>query len=335
MKHSLFELIKYAAYLMLLFFANPIKAQETIVTYIKKNSGFTSIKDSAAYTNVLRIKPNEAGLHELNDYYPNGNLKRHGWVKIADPRRLFFEGPLETYYDNGTLESTTTYAENKLADTVKRYYKNGILKESRIFFKLNESPNEFLSTDMNSRLIYYADSTGTVRIIDGNGKIELKNGQDCERGSYLGGLRTGYWEGSFSKTKYHFKESYDNGVLTKGTTTDSLGKEHSYEHREIQPEYPGGIQKLMMFVAQNYEFPQEALEAMVSGQVMISFVIDKTGVPVDFKVVNDLGYGTGDKGINVIKKAKEWTPGYQRGIPVRVHYFLPIGLNLTPAPKKL
>ncbi|MEN5055104.1 energy transducer TonB [Sphingobacterium kitahiroshimense] len=334
MKYSFFNINKCIVYFILLFFAIPTKAQETIVTYMKKNGGYTANKDSADYTNILRLIPNEAGVHELNEYYPNGNLKRHGWVKTTDPKRLYFEGPLDTYYDNGSLESSTTYVNNKLADTVKRYYNNGILKENRIYFNLTEAPNEFLSTDMNSRLIYYADSTGTVQIKDGHGKVELKNGQDVERGSYSGGLRTGYWEGSFIKSKYQFEEWYENGVLTKGTTTDSLGKKHPYEQREIQPEYKGGIPKLMMFIAQNYEFPNEALKAQVNGQVMISFVIDTTGVPVDLKIISDLGYGTGQKGIDVVKKAKEWIPGYRRGIPVRVQYFIPIRLNSHPAPNK-
>ncbi|TJZ61465.1 TonB family protein [Sphingobacterium olei] len=330
MKYFLPHLVRCAAYLLFLCFSTPLSAQETIVTYIKKNGGNTPHKDSAAYTSILRLLPNESGLYELNDYYATGDLKRHGWVKTIDPRRLRFEGLVETYYDNGILEATVYYADDKLIDTAKRYYRNGVLRESRVYLASMETPNEFLFTEMNSRLVYYADSMGNVQVRDGNGEIEIAtNNTDIERGNYTAGRREGRWEGTFQKAKYRFEEWYENGILTKGMTTDSLGNQHTYQERDIQPEYPGGIQKLRTFIAQNYRYPPRAIQAKVVGQVVISFVVDKTGSVTDFEIVDDLGYGTGAVGIDVIKKAQDWIPGNQRGIPVRVKYSLPIRLNLA------
>ncbi|CAM3640379.1 energy transducer TonB [Sphingobacterium prati] len=333
MKLDLFNPYKCFIYLIFICFATSLKAQETIVTYIKKNGGYTARKDSAAYTSIIRLKPNEMGLYELNDYYLNGNLKRHGWTKIADPRKLHLEGIVETYYENGNLATSAGYNDNKLSDTLKRYHKNGHLKETRLFFRSERSPNEFLFVDRNSRLIYYADSTGRVQISDGNGTFEFKNKEGSEKGQYMNGVREGRWEGTFRSSKNRFEEWYENGVLSKGITTDSAGNLHPYTQREVQPEYPGGIQKLMMFVAQNYKYPKEALQARVSGQLLIDFVIEKTGIPNEFEVINDLGYGTAANGIEVLQKAKKWTPGYQFGLPVRVKYSLPIRLHTTPAPK--
>lgn len=318
--------------LLFTYFVLPLQAQETIVTYIKKNGGHTAFKDSAAYTSIIRSNPNTTGLYELNDYYPNGSLKRHGWTKVADSRTLHLEGTVETYYENGNLASSAGYKDNKLSDTVKRYHNNGLLKEIRFFFKSERSPNEFLFPERNSRLLYYADSTGRVQIKDGNGKFEVSNKKDREQGQYANGLREGHWEGTFNKGENQFEEWYEKGLISKGITTDSEGNKFPYTQREVQPEYPGGIKKLMMFVAQNYNFPKEAIKARVSGQLLISFVIEKTGIPNDFEVINDLGYGTAANGIEVIKKAQKWTPGYQYGLPVRVKYSLPIRLNLLPAP---
>ncbi len=71
----------------------------------------------------------------------------------------------------------------------------------------------------------------------------------------------------------------------------------------------------MIFIAQNYKYPKEALNAKVSGQLLISFVIEKNGLANEFEVINDLGYGTAASGIAVLKKAEKWTPGYQYGMP--------------------
>ncbi|WP_313266404.1 energy transducer TonB [Sphingobacterium sp.] len=326
------NIYKYTIFLFFTAFVIPSKAQETILTYIKKNGGFTAIKDSAAYTNIIRSTANEMGLHELNDYYPNGNLKRHGWTKVADPRRLYLEGIMESYHKNGNLAVSAGYKDNKLSDTLKRYYENGLLKEIRFFSSSETSPNEFLFQDQHSQLIYYADSTGHQQIVNGNGMFEFQDSINSEKGQYADGLRQGHWEGTLKEGKNKFEEWYAKGVLSKGISTDSMGNVHPYTQRDVPPEYPGGIRNLMIFIAQNYKYPKEALKARVSGQLLISFVVEKNGLTNEFEVINDLGYETAASGIAVLKKAAKWTPGYQYGMPVRVKYSIPIRLHTAPAP---
>lgn len=319
--------------LLTLLLTGTAMAQETIVTYIRKNGGYTAHKDSAAYTRILRITPNDDGLHELNEYYPNGNVKRHGWVKTADPRRLQFEGLVEMYYNDGVLSEAVHYADNKRIDTASRYYPNGVLKERVAYLESAAGEPDVERSAPDTRLVYYADSLGDIQVQEGEGEAEIEMGEgDVERGRYIDGLREGRWEGTFQQARYQFEEWYEGGVVTKGITTDSLERQYPYDQREIQPEYPGGIRNLMQFVAQNYRYPKEAVQARVSGQVLIGFVIDTAGTPIEFEVVNDLGYGTAAVGIAVIKRSQRWTPGYQRGVPVRVRYMLPIRLNLSTRP---
>ncbi|MDR2281622.1 MAG: energy transducer TonB [Sphingobacterium sp.] len=330
MKQSLFFISKYVVVFLFLFCIKPLKAQETIVTYMKKNGGLTALKDSADYTRILSITPNDIGLYELNEYYPNSNLKRHGWVKSLDAGRLQFEGIVETYYDNEIVEATLNYSQNKLVDTAKRYYRNGVLKESRVYLKDKATPDSITDSELVSRLIYYSDSLNNIQIINGNGTARfVDKDNDIEQGDYANGVRVGHWKGTILKGKYRFEEQYEEGIIVTGETTDSLGQKTKYTKKQIQPEYPGGIQQLRMFIGKNYRYPKEALMAGVVGQVTISFVVEKTGKTTDYKIINDLGYGTGNAGIEVIEAASDWTPGYLRGIPVRVAYTLPIRLNLT------
>lgn len=326
------QLIQCLLCLLFICLGPDLQAQETIVTYIKKNGGYTAYKDSAAYTSILRIVPNESGLYELSDYYPNENLKRHGWVKTTDPRRLQFEGLVETYYDNGTLEEAARYAHNQRVDTAEKYYRNGVLKEREVYLQRPQDQLSLPRPDSTKLLIYYADSLGNIQVKDGNGKAQIrKNNIDVEQGEYSGGRRTGRWEGSFQKAKYRFEEWYENGQVIKGITTDSLGKEYPYEQREIRPDYPGGLGAFAKFVAQNYRWPPEAVKSKVAGLLRIRFVVDTAGIPTDFIVINDLGYDTTTAGITAIKSAGPWTPGYRRGIPVRVAYTFPINLR-RPSP---
>jgi len=101
-----------------------------------------------------------------------------------------------------------------------------------------------------------------------------------------------------------------------------------FQSVEVPPQPPGGMRAFMEYIGRNYDFPQEAIEAAVNGQVQVSFVVEKDGTLTDIKVVKDLGYGTGDAAIRVLQSSSKWRPGIQNGRAVRVAYTLPIRLNL-------
>lgn len=321
---------KYTISLLLLLVASFSYGQETMVTYIKKNGGFTVHKDSAEYKRIVRILPNAEGLYELNEYYNNGNLKRHGWIKDINPHPLRFEGVVESYFDNGSLEETVRYGDGQQIDTAERYYRNGILKEREAYLLGKKEQSSTLIPDEYKRLVYYADSLGNVQVEDGNGHAEIVyNEKDVERGLYAEGLRVGRWEGTFRKGKYRFEEWYEEGKVSRGLSVDSLGRQYPYEERDVSPEYSGGVNGFRKFIGQNFQYPRKAIQAKVQGIVVIAFVVDTLGTPMDFEVLSDLGYGTVRAGIDVIKKSGLWIPGQQRGVPARVKYTLPIRLNLS------
>ncbi len=106
------------------------------------------------------------------------------------------------------------------------------------------------------------------------------------------------------------------------------GADMLFQTVEIDPQPPGGMPAFMRYVGQNYDYPQEAIEAEVNGQVQVAFVVEKDGGLTDMKIIRDLGYGTGEAAIRVLQSSSKWSPGVQNGRPVRVAYTLPIRLNL-------
>ncbi|NGM66401.1 TonB family protein [Sphingobacterium sp. SGR-19] len=97
---------------------------------------------------------------------------------------------------------------------------------------------------------------------------------------------------------------------------------------EVNPEPKGGLKAFREWVGENYNYPQVAIDAGVKGRVVISFIVEADGQLSDFKIVEDLGYGTGEEAIKILKKAEAWRPGIQNGRKVRVGYTLPINMNL-------
>ncbi len=101
-----------------------------------------------------------------------------------------------------------------------------------------------------------------------------------------------------------------------------------YQICEQMPEFPGGVEALMDFVAKNVVYPQEAMDKEISGRVYVSFVIEKDGSVNEVKVMKGIGGGCDDEAVRVIKAMPKWKPGKQDGKPVRVSYMMPIVFKL-------
>lgn len=102
----------------------------------------------------------------------------------------------------------------------------------------------------------------------------------------------------------------------------------SMESVQIQPKFPGGPQAWAQFM-QGYNYPAMARENNVQGTVYVSFVVEKDGSLTDIHVDRDIGFGTGEEAVRLLKTSPKWSPGVQNGLPVRVTYTQPIKLALN------
>nr|WP_315151749.1 M56 family metallopeptidase [uncultured Flavobacterium sp.] len=99
---------------------------------------------------------------------------------------------------------------------------------------------------------------------------------------------------------------------------------HSLAHVSDKPTFPGGIEKFYQFVGTNFKTPSEP---NLKGKIYITFIIEKDGSLSDFKILRDIGYGTGDEAVRVLKLSPKWIPGKIDGNPVKVMYSLPITIQ--------
>ncbi|MBE8720171.1 M56 family metallopeptidase [Sphingobacterium pedocola] len=114
------------------------------------------------------------------------------------------------------------------------------------------------------------------------------------------------------------------------TQEDTVGKE-IFTAVEVQPEPPGGMAAFRKWISENYQYPQAAIDAGVKGTVQVSFIVEADGALSNLKVGKDnMGHGTGEAAVEMLKKSEKWSPGVQNGRAVRVAYTLPIRLDLTP-----
>ena len=98
---------------------------------------------------------------------------------------------------------------------------------------------------------------------------------------------------------------------------------------ESMPEFPGGQQAMMKYIAENIKYPVIAQENGIQGRVICQFVVEKDGKVSDIQVVRSSGEASLDKEAQrVINSMPRWKPGKQRGKPVRVKYTLPVNFRL-------
>ncbi len=133
---------------------------------------------------------------------------------------------------------------------------------------------------------------------------------------------------------------------------EESGKERVYSTVEVMPEFPGGIEAVRKFIAQNLTYPESAAANGISGRIFVKFIVNKEGKVVNPEIIRtnikktspenevvvvgyrDEGKLTGDvdpdvdalekEAIRVVSMIPDFTPGMNKGKKVNVGYTFPI-----------
>jgi protein TonB len=92
---------------------------------------------------------------------------------------------------------------------------------------------------------------------------------------------------------------------------------------ERMPEPAGGMDAIYRRV----KYPEIARKAGIEGRVVLQFIVDERGNVVNPTVIRGIGGGCDEAAIDAIRGVK-FTPGMQRGRPVKVQFQLPIVFRL-------
>ncbi|RZJ82284.1 MAG: energy transducer TonB [Flavobacterium sp.] len=105
------------------------------------------------------------------------------------------------------------------------------------------------------------------------------------------------------------------------SSLDVLGKV------DIPAEFPGGINQARQFLANNIQYPDEAVENEVNGTVQVKFTVEIDGSISNIVIVRKLGYGCDEEVIRVLKRMPKWTPAKLNGQNVRSYYTMPVSFR--------
>lgn len=103
-----------------------------------------------------------------------------------------------------------------------------------------------------------------------------------------------------------------------------------YEKRKKfldMPQYPGGKNAFLKFIKENLQYPDEARENKIEGDVHLIFEIKHTGEIQNAKVVKGIGYGCDEEALRLVNMLK-YEKTKNKGVRVTAHKRLKIGFKL-------
>lgn len=90
---------------------------------------------------------------------------------------------------------------------------------------------------------------------------------------------------------------------------------------ETMPSFRGGdINKFRLWIQNKIDYPREAIEKKIEGRVYLTFIVETDGSVSNVTLIKGVDPLIDDVALKAIQESPKWTPGRQRGQPVRVRY---------------
>lgn len=121
----------------------------------------------------------------------------------------------------------------------------------------------------------------------------------------------------------------------KSDTTPKKVKIEKFEEVKQMPQFPGGTDELVKYLASSIKYPEKAKKEGIMGKVYISFEVDSKGKIGNVKVKRSDNEIFNEEAIRVVASMPDWQPGLNaEGKPIDVNYVIPISFKLSKKDSK-
>jgi len=98
---------------------------------------------------------------------------------------------------------------------------------------------------------------------------------------------------------------------------------------EVMPSFKGGdINKFREWVMKRTNYPQAAVDNRIQGKVYLTFIVETDGTVSNVTIVKGVDPIIDKEAVRTIQASPKWSPGLQRGQPVRVRYSMSLSFAL-------
>jgi protein TonB len=115
---------------------------------------------------------------------------------------------------------------------------------------------------------------------------------------------------------------FGEGLIPEGNGT---GDEEALFIVEVMPSFKGGdVDKFADWVSKRTNYPQAAIDQKIRGTVYVTFIVEKNGSVSNVTVIKGVHPLLDNEAVKAISESPKWSPGLQRGQPVRVRFQIPL-----------
>jgi TonB family protein len=120
-------------------------------------------------------------------------------------------------------------------------------------------------------------------------------------------------------------------VAKKPDTQSALpqAEQFGFTAEKKSPRYNGGREAMSKFIYSKMQYPQDAKEKNLEGDVELQFYIDVDGNVQNVTVVKGVCKSIDDEAIRVVKSMPKWIPGQNGNVKVIMKTSLIIGFHLN------
>ena len=113
------------------------------------------------------------------------------------------------------------------------------------------------------------------------------------------------------------------------TGQEGIATDEAFFIVEVMPSFKGGdINKFREWVMRRTNYPQAAVENRIQGKVYLTFIVETDGAVSNVTIVKGVDPLIDGEAVRTIQASPKWSPGLQRGQPVRVRYQISLSFSL-------
>jgi protein TonB len=106
---------------------------------------------------------------------------------------------------------------------------------------------------------------------------------------------------------------------------DGTGSEEPLFIVEVMPTFKGGgLDEFRLWVGKRTNYPQAAIDNNIRGTVFLTFIVERDGSVSNVSIIKGVHPLLDAEAIKAISESPKWSPGLQRGQPVRVRFQIPL-----------
>lgn len=97
---------------------------------------------------------------------------------------------------------------------------------------------------------------------------------------------------------------------------------------DVRPTFPGGDEKLMEWISQHIQYPQNAYDSHTQGRVIVQFLIKEDGSVGDAKIIRSVFPSLDEEALRVVTTLPKFNPAILDGKAVEYWFTIPIVFRL-------